>query len=183
MLEKFGVMVLAEYLLEKEIEIAIRAFSDFYHEQTPKHQKRILLYWVDGYKGNSQTMDSLFKMYEIPTKILKRTSSDDKSNAMRDSSLLLHPSGKHSKAVIPDAFSFGLPVISMNTAKVQDYIDVSCGMLLHSSTHEQLIIEVTGRLDMLYHDQEVLKLLEKGSYDQYERKFGWGLKEFRRSLF
>lgn len=183
MLEKFGVMVLTEYLLDKEKEIAIRAFSDFYHEQTPKHQKRIVLYWVDGSKGNNQIADSLLKMYEIPEKALKRISEEDKSSAMRDSSLLLHPSGKHSKAVIPDAFSFGLPVISMNTAKVQDYIDVSCGMLLHSSTHEQLIIEVTGRLDMLYHDQEVLKLLEKGAYDQYERKFGWGLKEFRKSLF
>lgn len=183
MLEKFGVMVLAEYLSEKEMEIAIRSFSDFYHEQTPKHQKRIVLYWVNGYKGSNQITNSLFNMYEVPEKVLRRISDEEKSSAMRDSSLLLHPSGKHSKAVIPDAFSFGLPVISMNTTKVQDYIDISCGMLLQSSTHEQLIIEITGRLDMLYHDQEVLKLLEKGAYDQYEKKFGWGLKEFRKSLF
>ncbi len=183
MLEKFGVLVLSEYLVANEKEIVIRAFSDFYHELTPKHQKRIQLHWVDGMKSQEDNTSQLFKIFDIPEKVIVRSSYKEKSNAMRVSSILLHPSHRHLKTVIPDSYSFGIPVIATDSGSTKDYIDVTCGLILKGNSSEQYVIEITNHLEMLYHDQEVLRLLEKGAYDQYEKKFGWGLKEFRKPLF
>lgn len=183
MLEKFGIMVLSEYLSEKEKEIVIRGFSDFYHQLTPKHQKRINLNWAEGLPSEDLSIKRLFDIYDISSKVLNKCKFKQRSEFMKSSGIMLHPSDKHLKTIVPEAFSFGLPILSINGTSANDYIDVSCGMLMENNSIEQLVVEITTRLDMLYHDQEVLKLLEKGAYDQYEKKFGWGLKEFRRPLF
>ena len=86
------------------------------------------------------------------------------------------------KAVVIEAFSCGLPVMILNSQQ-NEYVSYHCGMLLESETTEHLVVEIAEKLDMLYHDQEVLKLLKKGTLDEYEKSFGWGLKEFRKPMF
>jgi len=141
------------------------------------------LNWVDGVNPGQQNLNEVFRMYDLPSKIINQISHTEKGNAMRNSTLFLFPSAKKIKGVLSEVLSCGLPVLSKENSSNQDYLDLSCGMFFSAKTDEQLIIEITQKIDMLYHDQEVLKFLRKGAFAQYEKKFGWGLKEFRKPLF
>lgn len=180
MLEKFGILVFSEYLSELEKENAVRALSDFYHSLTPKHQKRIILNWVDS--PNSED-HGVFKKFDLPRKVINSVQQTEKGTAMRSSTLFLFPSARKIKKVLSNVLSCGIPVLVKENSHNKEYLDSSCGMFLMATSNERLVSEITSKVDMLYHDQEVLKLMRKGAYAQYERKFGWGLKEFRKPLF
>ncbi len=180
MLERFGVWVFSEYLNEKEKEISVRSFSDFYHSITPKHQKRARLIWFSNNQADRNVSLRLMDMYEIPEANIQMANNENKISLMNSAKLCIHPSTKYFNATIPEALSHGLPVITLEEFNTTDYIDLSCGIAIEPKIKEQLITDFTYYLDMLYFDDEVLKVLEKGAYDQYEKKFGWGLKEFRR---
>lgn len=179
MFEKFGVLVQAEYLTEKEQELSVRAFTDFYYQLTPKHQKRSKLIWLEGVEPSK--IKELQSIIDIPDKAIILGDTSEKSLYLEDASLMLHLCEKHSKVIIPEAFSYGLPIISIDNSSNAEYIDNSCGMLINHKSDEYLVNEATMRLDMLYFDQEVLKFLKRGAFTLYEKKFAWGLREFRRT--
>ncbi len=178
MIERFGVIVFSEYLSEKEKEIMIRAFSDFYHDLSPKHQKRVQLNWIKN-ESNIDSSQELAEKYFIPVTNFQVIDNRDKS-ILNDTKLCVHPSKKYFNAIIPLALSHGIPIVTIDDYITLDYINQSCGIIIEDNSNEHTVRMITYYLDMLYFDEEVLKVLSKGAFDQYEKKFGWGLKEFRK---
>ncbi len=181
MLEKFGVIVFSEYLTQTEREMTIRAFSDFYHNITPKHQKRVVLHWHSKGDTDLSGIKKAIIMFEVPIRNIQFSTTENRSEVMKEAKICIHPSRKYFTNVIPKSLSFGIPVITLEDFFVGDYVNQSCGITINCESNEQIINELTYYLDMLYFDNEVLKVLEKGAYDQYEKKFGWGLKQFRKN--
>ncbi len=176
MIGKFEVLVNAHFLSEEEKEVAIRCFSNLYHNVTPKHQRRISMNII-----GENVPDRLMKIYELPESSYKTFNPLDKQSAFEQSSLLLHPSKNNFKNVLPEALSYGLSLIVRENELVDEYVDISCGMTVEFNSPEQLIEDFSQMLHMLYFDQEVLKILKKGALKLYEQNFSWGLKEFRKS--
>ncbi len=180
MQDKFGVIVCSDYLKENEKDIAIRAFAEFYHEITPKHQKRSLLIWNCRKMEERDVILKKMKIMDVPEKNIVFMVEQNKSRYMDMAKVCVHPSMNHFGAVIPEVLSYGVPVITLSNFTATDYINQSCGIILEAESDVKMITEFTYYLDMLYFDDEVLKVLERGAFDQYESKFGWGLKEFRK---
>ncbi len=176
MIGKFEVLVNAQFMSEEEKEVAIRCFSNLYHNVTPKHQRRISLNII-GERVQGRWM----RIYELPESSYNIFALSDKQTAYRQSSLLLHPSINNFRDVLPEALSYGLSLLVREDELVDEYVDISCGMTVGFSSPEQLIEDFSQMLHMLYFDQEVLKILRKGALNVYEQNFSWGLKEFRKS--
>lgn len=180
MLEKFGIGVFSEYLTEEEKVTAIRGFAEFYNDQTPKHQKRIKLEWLTKDSVTLEEDKVLFRKYGINSDKIVNVHLDNKSLFFKQVKMILHTTIYKAKDVISDSFSASIPVITVDSDYSREYVDMSCGIILKGRSKEQCICEIAEILDMLYHDSGVVRILSKGASEQYEEKFAWGLRRFRK---
>lgn len=179
-MDKFEILAYSIHLDKSQQEQVVRTFFDFYHEQTPKHQKRIRLNWIflPG-RFNGKIPEKWVKAYEIPDKVMRMVPFEERTVALESSSVVLHPSGKEQKQVVPEAFKYRIPVVVTEETDLFEEVPINSGVLLKEKSGEFLTAEITRTLEMLYYDPEALKILSKGAEKEYERLFGWGLKEFR----
>ncbi len=180
MIKKFEIFVASEYLDEIEQKIAIRVLSNFYYGITPKHQKVIQINWSTKGVEPSIFIQKEIDNYDLPRKIIHFSTATNRIS-FNSSRILFHPSTKNLKRIFPEALSKSLAIVTRYEENVDEYITVKSGIAIDFETQEQLVEDFRKTIEMLYFDQEVLKLMQKGALEHYEENFGWGLKEFRRN--
>ena len=89
----------------------------------------------------------------------------DVGTHMDSSDLLVHPSIHEAGcAVVLEAFSRGLPVISHDAFGMAFEVDDKCGIKLSYIDPETSTLELAEALQMLYRDPVKLKTLSEGAY-------------------
>ncbi len=162
---------------------AIRSFALFYHELTPKHQRKVKLLIRCKDEDIDATREIVNREDVAKAVELRNNTKETLKEALTRSCVVLFPFNSSYSNVIPDALSMGLPVIALDTDDIREYIDLTSGLIVKEETPEQVITDFAHMLGILYFDQEVLKILERGAVDRYEKCFSWGLRQFRKPLF
>ena len=174
----FHVLSPGGFISEQGSEIAIQAFSRLYHSITPKHQRQIHLILVDEKKA-IQRLNHKINTSGIgkAVRFIERENTDEVVAAYEEASVFLFPASNSLHRIIPEALSYGLPVITIEHEEMKAYIDATCGMLVRKLAFDQTIAEFTNMMKMLYFDPEVRKILKKGAKTKYLNHFSWGRTE------
>ncbi len=184
MKKNFGIVVMSSLLNTEEKKKALRIFSEFYNNVSPKHQKRIKLIWCieDDTEQSHNILQTISLEYRVPLDCMIITLFNEHEIFKNKFNLLtIHPTEKYIKTAVIKSFELSIPIISINTTKNKDYVSSSCGMLVSYKTTEQIVINSLKMVEMLYFDEEVLKIMGKNANEDFERKYAWGLKQFRNS--
>lgn len=91
----------------------------------------------------------------------------------KKSSVFLFPSHEGAGMVVPEAMSFGLPIICLNNVGPGSFINADCGFAVDITDYENTISELKNALQLLYTDKNLLNKLSLGARKQYEEKFTW----------
>ena len=176
----FNVLSLGGFYPTNDLEIVMEAFANFYHQVTSKHQKHLHLTIIDK-SENYQQFERLAKELEIKQvfSIISCNDQEDVEDFYASSSAIMLPTKEKLGMIIPEALSFGIPVLAYQLEHTKEYIDNSCGMLIRFSSREQSIQDFSKCLRILYFDPEALKILKKGAFRKYEKNFTW---ESKRSI-
>ena len=170
----FNVLSLGGFIPTDDIEIAIEAFADFYHQVTNKHQKCLHLTIIDKSEQGThfRKLAKELEINEVFTVI-----SCEQQEVLEDfyakSATIILPTRKKLGQLVPEALSFGIPIISFDLEHTKEHIDNSCGMLIRYRSREQSIQDFSRCLKILYFDPEALKILKKGAHMKYENNFTW----------
>lgn len=177
----FEVLTLGEFLNKRGIEVTIRSFADFYHSVTPKHQRRIVMNYIDDSNTNRAYLNRLLEINDIKdqVQILDKATDKEKLKVLSKAALLSFPSEEGAGAVIPEVLSYGIPILCLECEGLQDFIDPSCGMIIKFEGLGQAVEEFSDMLKILYFDPEVSKILKKGALNRYEKYFSWGLPDYK----
>ncbi len=173
----FNVLSLGGFIPTKDVEVAMEAFASFYHQVTNKHQRRLRITIID--KGDNQRhFEELARTLDIQQvlTIISCNQQEGVEAFYAKSATILLPTRQRLGMIIPEALSFGLPVLSLEEEHTKEHIDNSCGMLIRYQGREQSIEEFSRCLRILYFDPEALKILKKGAFNQYEKNFTWASK-------
>ena len=176
----FNVLSPGGFIDEQNAIIALNAFARFYHTVTPKHQRRIKLIIVDE-EDNILTLHGTIQTLKIEkaVELIPRYAVERVEGAYRKSDVFLFPSQRSISKVIPEALSYGLPILTIDNDEVRNYIDKTCGMTVRRIKQQQLPAALANMLQMLYFDPEVRKILHKGAKRKYRNHFSWGVYERR----
>lgn len=178
----FKVLTLGEFMIGKNVEIAIRAFATFYHDLTSKHQKKCSLIIIEKEEFIKSNLDIANK-YEVAdqVKFIPWTEQEDIQKAYKESTLMLLPTRASLGRIIPEAYSFSLLILSYDCDEITEFVDMTCGLLADFGSNEQNILAFSDTLRILYFDPEGTKLLKKGALRKYETSYSWGLKKMLKS--
>lgn len=94
----------------------------------------------------------------------------------KDASLFLFPSHEGAGMVVPEALSFGLPVVCLNNSGPGEFIDEKCGVKVEMTSYNQVVQDLANGLNFIFNDSEVLKSMSLAARAQFLRKFTWDQK-------
>ena len=113
------------------LQIAIASFANFYHNVSPKHQKRLHLIVIEeadyiSYTTQQAQIESIGKVL----KIINREDVSEVIDAYKSADVFLLPSKNSIIKLISEALSFGLPVLSYEHRDTKVMLDPGCSMPL-----------------------------------------------------
>ena len=172
----FSIITLGDFVSPTGLQTAIRSFSNFYHNITAKHQRRLTFYIID----NHENVDEIARLcinegIEKATCILHLGEQDDIVKIYKSASVFLLPIQENKDSIVQESLSYGLPILSFLDAGYEEYIDQTCGMLLKPTRQEEHILEFARMLQLLYFDPEAREFLKRGATNKYKAHFSWGL--------
>jgi len=170
--QPFIVITLGSFVMNDDVTSSLESFRLFRDGLTKKHFNRIQLVVIekpvfldalrdriDQYKLNSQV------------KVIDVENQNEVTQAYKNASIILLPTQRNIKKIIPEALSFGLPILTYKEQNESKIIDNSCGMLIESWNIGNSIIQYADVLNMLYFDPNVTAILKRGAKAKYQKEF------------
>lgn len=174
-MKNFNVLSLGGFISEEGTLIALESFAKFYHQLTAKHQRLTQLVMI--HKG---AIRDLAESKAIGLNIKKKITfvHFEKQNQVEEeykkAAVFMLPEKEKIRQMIPEAYAYSLPVLCYRQKEMEDYVDQLTGMLVEDRARSQNIDQFAEKLNMLYYDPEVLKILQKGALQKYNKQFSWG---------
>lgn len=171
-MKPFFVLAPGRFMNEPGINVTIKSFSSLYHNVTPKHQRRLRLIIIEAEDQIPLLRQQLSaeRFSDEVVHIVSRQDIENAEAAYQNASLFFLPIDIDGYKVIPEALSFGLPVLTFDNPNIKTLLDNTCSMLVRSRSVSNAHEEFSRMLEMLYFDPEVRKILSKGAMDKYARE-------------
>ena len=171
----FNIVTLGRFLEGNSVEVALKAYAEFYHGVSRKYQKKTHLNLIDKryHQILNKEMVEEFGLQECVS-FLTLQQQEEIENIYKSSSLLLLPRTLNSSSIIKESFLYGLPILCYEHASHSNLIDSSNGMTVFYQNDSQAIQEFAKTLNLLNHDPDAVSFLKKGAATKYERDLSWG---------
>ncbi len=178
--EKFYVLSIGRFVPLKGFDLTIASFAKFYHQLSPSKQKMVVLKLVG--KGPKRAfLEGLAKELNVAEAVefIEWMPRESLVKLYQDSDVFLFPSHEGAGMVIPEALSYGLPIICMDNCGPGEFINESCGLKIPYTEYDQSIRLLAHQLLKVYNDDSFRQELAEGAIHHFNTHFKW---EHKRKL-
>ena len=171
----FKLVTLGRFLEGNSLEVAIKAYAEFYHGVSRKYQKKTHLTLIDKryHQVLNKEMIDEFKLQECIT-FLNLQEQEAIVETYKSSSLLILPRNLNSSSIIKESFLYGLPILCYEHPSHNNLIDSSNSMTVIYKNDTQATHEFSNNLNLLNYDPDAVSFLKKGAATKYEKDLSWG---------
>ncbi len=171
---KFNILSIGRFVPLKGFDITIKSFSHFYHAQEASIQKKLQLTLI----GKGPQKASLQKLamdlnLTDAVQFIEWMPKSELQNYFRSSAFFLFPSHEGAGMVVPEALSFGLPILCFDNEGPGELMDLTCGFKVPYSTPQKSILQFSKYMHQLYHSKEQRTKLSKGAITYFENYLTW----------
>lgn len=172
--DSFSLISVGRLVPLKGFDLTIRSFASFYHNLTENQKKKVTLTIV-----GSGPEEKLLKKIAADEHVLDRINFItwiDRSEVLelfRKASLFVFPSHEGAGMVVPEALSFGTPVIAIDNNGPGEFITPECGIAVPIGSYEDTVSNISNALSSLFHDKARLKSMRKAARKHFLDTFHW----------
>lgn len=171
---EFKVISAGRFVPLKGFDLTIRSFAQFIDQISEKDKAlcKLTLIGTGEQKKFYQTLISSLEM----NKFIEIREWIDRKELMKiyeQSSVFLFPSHEGAGMVVPEALSFGLPVICLENEGPGEFIHHTCGFTIPQQEYNQTIDGLSNALLRLFLDEKLQKEMSIGARNHYLEKFSW----------
>lgn len=174
---KFTVLSVGRIVPLKGFDVTVKSFHLFLNQLTEEQKLEVELVIVG--KGKSTSM---LKKYikennlEKNIKMVNWVERKELSTYYANSSLFFFPSHEGAGMVVPEAFSYGLPVLCFDNCGPGAFVDAESGISLPYSNYNQSVHDFSKHLFRLYENRTLLLKLSDGALQRFTNEFVWDVK-------
>jgi len=174
---EFNVLSIGRFVPLKGFDITIKAFTKFYKQLSESEQANVKLRLV-GKGAYQKQLVNMIETYQMQDgiEIINWVERSALSTIYEQAHLFFFPSHEGAGMVVPEAFSYRVPVLCFDNYGPGEFITAESGISFPYSTYENSIDEFAAALLKLFRDRVNLKALEKGALERYEDYFDWEIK-------
>ena len=147
-----------------EVQTAIRAFSDFFEELTPKHKSRVSFQVL----SEAPCPVYVYTLGEVAAKIdWKEVNTSINSTLclqlFDDVNLFLLMRSKSQDDFVRESLKRGMPVISFLGNDTTPLVNISCGISMRPREQSSVASELTEHFENIYFDEAAHQLMCKNA--------------------
>jgi glycosyltransferase involved in cell wall biosynthesis len=173
----FNILSIGRFVPLKGFDITIKAFTKFYKQLSQAEQAttKLRLVGKGGYEKALREMIGAYQM-ENGIEIISWVERAELKTIYEQAHLFFFPSHEGAGMVVPEAFSYRVPVLCFDNYGPGEFVTKESGIAFPYSTYENSINEFATALMDLFRNRERLKAFENGALERYESYFDWEMK-------
>lgn len=174
---EFNVLSIGRFVPLKGFDITVQAFIKFYQQLSETEQENVKLRLV-GKGSHENILRKLIKKHKVEDgiEIISWVERSALKTIYEQAHLFFFPSHEGAGMVVPEAFSYRVPVLCFDNYGPGEFVTPESGIAIPYSTYDNSISEFADALMKLYKNRNRLKVLEKGAIDRYNSHFDWSVK-------
>jgi len=171
---KFTVLFVGRFVALKGVDVAVRSFAKFYHLLNSNMQQHAEFVMV-GKGPEEETIKQLAIDLRIDNaiKIIPWINRAELDNYYNASSVFLFPSHEGAGMVVPEALSYGLPIVCFDNVGPGEFIDESCGIKIPYGNYQSAVNDFAKNLYKLFYTPTLRNKLSEGALQNYFNRFSW----------
>ena len=172
--DRFTVLSVGRLVTLKGFDLTIRAFAGFLNAMDPASRKKAELVLV-GSGPERDFLQQLARDLGIETQV-QFISWIDRSEVMklfRTASVFLFPSHEGAGMVVPEALSFGVPVVTLDNIGPGQFLTPECGFAVAMGSSEQTVARLADALQQLFSYPEMYQRMRHAARARFENHFHW----------
>lgn len=175
--EEFNVLSIGRFVPLKGFDITVKAFIKFYKQLSESEQQKVKLRLV-GKGSHENALRKLIKKHNVENgiEIISWVERSALKTIYEQAHLFFFPSHEGAGMVVPEAFSYRVPVLCFDNYGPGEFITPESGISFPYSTYDDSINQFAESLMDLFKNRNRLKALENGALERYETHFDWNIK-------
>ncbi len=172
--EFFTILAVGRFVYMKGFDVTIRAFAKFYHQLNSNEKKKVKLKLV-GKGEELSTIEDIIKEEKIGevTEIIKWVKKNEMANIYQSSSVFVFGSHEGAGMVVPEALSFGLPVICFDNYGPGELCTEDNSFKIPYQSYEKSIADFSDKINILYHSPKIYSVKSLNAISYASQKFTW----------
>ncbi len=172
--QQFELLSIGRFVHLKGFDLTIRAFAQFYEQQNPSIQANLKLTLI-GKGPLKNQLQNLVQQLNIGNAVafVYWVNRSELNTYFSNADVFLFPSHEGAGMVVPEALSFGLPVVCLDNIGPGESIDENSGIKIPISDYLTTIKNLSIAIDKLYHHEAFRTKLSKGAKERFETYFTW----------
>lgn len=172
--EQFIVISVGRFVPLKGFDLTILSFIQFINtlSKTEKEKCKLILVGTGPEKKLYQNLISQHRVTEN-IEIIEWIDRIELMKKYNESSVFLFPSHEGAGMVVPEALSFGLPVVCLDNEGPGEFINEKCGYAIPKLSYEATINALNRALQELFHDEKLRLEMSQEARKLYLEKFTW----------
>jgi len=169
---EFKILSVGRFVALKGFDITISAFATFYHSLPAGSKAKLILV---GKGPEEKRLKELIKKYKIEdaVEMIHWVERSALKKMYESASVFFFPSHEGAGMVVPEAMSYGIPVLCFDNCGPGEMVDETCGLKVPYSNYEQSILAFAKQLDVLYNDPTLREKFAKGAIQKHRTQFLW----------
>lgn len=175
--DEFSILTIGRFEPIKGMDVAIRAFADFYHSKTAE-QKEKIKYRIIGKGPFKQDISNLINNLDLgdSVKIIEWMPRSELHEIYTNSKVFLFSSHEGAGMVVPEALSYGIPVVCFDNCGPGELVTDKCALKVQYKTYEESCSSFSKALERMYQDPEFLLKLSIEAKLHYGEQLIWNKK-------
>ncbi|MBR9831430.1 glycosyltransferase family 4 protein [bacterium] len=174
--DQFNVLSVGRFHYMKGFDLTIEAFAIFYDSLTQELRDKTQLILVGN--GEEKTrLKRLAKALKIDHKIkwVEWVERAEMKQIYQNASVFLFPSHEGAGMVIPEAMSYGLPIVTLDNVGPGELAG-NAGLKVKAKEYEQTVLALAKKIKLLWKDSKTLNQYAQRSIKRFEQEFTWSRK-------
>tara|TARA_R110002049_G_scaffold16388_5_gene65337 strand:+ start:2524 stop:4890 length:2367 start_codon:yes stop_codon:yes gene_type:complete len=174
--DQFNVLSVGRFHYMKGFDLTIEAFAIFYDSLTQELRDKTQLILVgDGEEKSRLKQLAIDLAIDHKIKWEEWVERAEMKKFYQEANVFLFPSHEGAGMVVPEAMSYGLPVVTLDNVGPGELAG-EAGIKVEASDYFETVISLAGKLIGLYRDSNKSSFYSKLSRKRFEREFTWEAK-------
>lgn len=173
--KKFTVLSVGRLVPLKGFDITVNAFVKFYRALPPAQRAETQLILV-GKGAQKNYIEQLIRKNKLPKGLILSKNWMDREALQKfyaASQIFLFPSHEGAGMVVPEALSYGLPIVCFDNVGPGELMDKSCGISIPYTNYEQSVKDFSEALNTLFLNQQRYQTFSQNAIQRFDNCFTW----------
>lgn len=170
----FAVISVGRFVPLKGFDLTIRSFIQFISALSAEEKAKCKLILV-GTGEQKQFYKDLIQQNNAENyiEIIEWIDRRELMKMYEQASVFLFPSHEGAGMVVPEALSFGLPVVCLQNEGPGEFITEKCGFTVPQQEYDQTVTELSDALMKLFSDKNLQQKMSIEARKHYLDRFSW----------